>query len=37
MKQLKEISWTCCVRNEEVIQSQGGEEYPTYKKKERKC
>jgi hypothetical protein len=31
---MEKISWTECVRNEEVLQSQGGEEYPTYNKKE---
>jgi hypothetical protein len=28
------ISWTERVRNEEVLQSQEGEKYPTYNKKE---
>jgi hypothetical protein len=34
-----EISWTDRVRNEEVFidKSQGGEEYPAYKKKRRKA
>jgi hypothetical protein len=33
---MEKISWTDRVRNEEVLHSQGGEEYPTYnKKKER--
>jgi hypothetical protein len=30
-----EISWTESVINEEVLQSQGGKEYPTYNKKKK--
>jgi len=30
---MEKISWTDHVRNEEVVQSQGGEEYPTNGKK----
>jgi len=29
---MEKISWTDRVRYEEVLQSQGGEEYPTYSK-----
>ena len=29
---MEKISWTDRVRNEEVLQSQGGGEYPTYTK-----
>jgi hypothetical protein len=30
---MEKISWTDSVTHEEVLQSQGGEEYPTYNKK----
>jgi hypothetical protein len=30
---MERTRWTYHVRNEEVLQSQGGEEYPTYNKK----
>ena len=32
-RRMEKISWTDRVRNEEVLHSQGGEEYPTYNKK----
>ena len=31
-RRMEKISWTDRVRNEEVLQSQGGQEYPTYNK-----
>jgi hypothetical protein len=32
-RRMEKISWTDHVRNEEVLQSPGGKEYPTYNKK----
>jgi hypothetical protein len=34
-RRMEKISWTDRVRNEEILQSQGGEEYPTYNKKKK--
>jgi hypothetical protein len=33
-RRMEKISWTDRMRNEEVLHSQGGEEYHTYSKKE---
>ena len=33
-RSMEKINWTDPVRNEEVLESQGGEEYPTYNTKE---
>jgi hypothetical protein len=32
---MEKICWTDRARNEEVLQSQGGKEYPTYNKKKK--
>jgi hypothetical protein len=32
-RRMEKISWTDRVRKEEILQSQGGEEYPTLNKK----
>jgi len=33
-KRMEKIIWNDCVRNQEVLHSQGGEEYPIYNEKD---